>query len=69
MFYNCPRLTSLDLSNFIFNENPDVEYMLSCGNSVSIPVKVTEAGYNYLTTNNCHLSSGSYFVKPDGTKW
>lgn len=74
MFYGCSSLTSLDLSNFTFEETPTVTSMLSGvgadANDKPIHVKVSADGYTYFTERDCGIdAANAKFVKPDGTAW
>ena len=75
MFQGCRKLELLDLKSFSFSEMPSVRSMLvyvgESSDNKPIPIKVTEAGHEYLTetTTDCGIGTTAKFVKPDGTDW
>lgn len=76
MFKNCYKLTSLDLTGFSFNDNLTTQNMfLYTGGSTPtlnrIPIKVTEAGYNFLKgkTDTEIETSNAKYVQPNGADW
>lgn len=80
MFEECYNLTELDLTEFSFKNNPTYQLIFYLTGKKSgainpISIKVTEEGYNYLTSKDDSSESGleyynyAKYVKPDGTDW